>query len=308
MFRNCNIATKKPKSCEDSFGEMAVKPDNSRGDKIPKNSQAILRKRKPSDQLLLKGDFQLSPANKDGGGSHHHISGSDFAVHLESTVDCTQTVQCHFVPEYPDPIQKFNCANSDCEADKCSNIEATESLQRDDCLEQSTKELNNNCKPDKSSSITETALSLKEGCAQTTGSALNNQGSLDCYAGSPFNKSKWDTGTKLYPKASHYQDHTETNSAKGSAVLDTPHKHREANEQYNKETTFVAPSKPQYYSKATYIVLIGDNVKVVNTKLYASLPVRDKYMVKERIPGTNKVKLVLKSSDENERYVKYHST
>ena len=55
------------------------------------------------------------------------------------------------------------------------------------------------------------------------------------------------------------------------------------------------PRRPQFYNKPTYVVLIGDNLRVVNTKVYSSLPLQSKYMVKERITGTNKVKLVLKS-------------
>jgi len=61
---------------------------------------------------------------------------------------------------------------------------------------------------------------------------------------------------------------------------------------------YVAPAKPQYYNKSTYTVLIRDSVRIVNTKVYSSLPLQSKFMVKERISGTNKVKLTLKSCYE----------
>ena len=52
------------------------------------------------------------------------------------------------------------------------------------------------------------------------------------------------------------------------------------------------------FNKPSYPVLIGNNVVVCNTKLFASLPLHDKYMVKERVHGISGVraKLVLKSS------------
>ena len=53
-----------------------------------------------------------------------------------------------------------------------------------------------------------------------------------------------------------------------------------------------------YYKKATYAVLIGNTVRVCNTKLYASLPLCNKYMVKEKIKdasGNARVKLSLKT-------------
>ena len=54
------------------------------------------------------------------------------------------------------------------------------------------------------------------------------------------------------------------------------------------------------YDKLCYAVLIGDTVKVCNTKLYASLPQQNKYMVKERSKD-HRVKLVLMSSST--RYI-----
>ena len=55
------------------------------------------------------------------------------------------------------------------------------------------------------------------------------------------------------------------------------------------------------YKKLTYAVLVGDTVRTCNTKLYASLPLQDKYMVKQRVQypsGVTRIKLVLKSSHE----------
>ena len=53
--------------------------------------------------------------------------------------------------------------------------------------------------------------------------------------------------------------------------------------------------------KQSYVVLIGKSVRTVNTKLYASLPVQNRFMVKQReqnLFGRTIVKLVLKSSHE----------
>jgi len=72
----------------------------------------------------------------------------------------------------------------------------------------------------------------------------------------------------------------------------------EKSKQKEEPVVYAAPSKPQFYNKSTYMVLIRDNVRVVNTKVYSSLPLHSKYMVKERTPGTNKVKLALKSCYE----------
>ena len=55
------------------------------------------------------------------------------------------------------------------------------------------------------------------------------------------------------------------------------------------------------YKKPSYVVLVGDRVRTCNTKLYASLPLRNKYMVKQRVQdstGATRIKLVLKSSNE----------
>ena len=53
--------------------------------------------------------------------------------------------------------------------------------------------------------------------------------------------------------------------------------------------------------RQSYVVLVGSRVRTVNTKLYASLPVHNKFMVKQReqnLFGVTKVKLVLKSNNE----------
>ena len=58
--------------------------------------------------------------------------------------------------------------------------------------------------------------------------------------------------------------------------------------------------------KPSYAVLVGNSVRTYNTKLYASLPLQDKYMIKQRVQdasGATRIKLVLKSS--NERLVNY---
>jgi len=58
------------------------------------------------------------------------------------------------------------------------------------------------------------------------------------------------------------------------------------------------------YNKPTYAVLIGSYVRVYLTKLFAVLPSRSKFMVKERIPsssGMARVKLTLKCSNPLER-------
>ena len=55
------------------------------------------------------------------------------------------------------------------------------------------------------------------------------------------------------------------------------------------------------YKKLTYAVLVGNTVRTCNTKLYASLPLQNKYMVKQRVQdssGATRIRLVLKSSHE----------
>ena len=62
-------------------------------------------------------------------------------------------------------------------------------------------------------------------------------------------------------------------------------------------------TKSAGYNKPTYPVLIGSYVRVYMTKLFAILPQHSKFMVKERLPGMAKVKLTLKSSFSQERYI-----
>ena len=62
------------------------------------------------------------------------------------------------------------------------------------------------------------------------------------------------------------------------------------------------------YNKSTYAVLIGDNVKVYSTSVFAALPRNNKFLVKERhqdLSGVTRVKLTLKST-EKERYTISH--
>ena len=59
------------------------------------------------------------------------------------------------------------------------------------------------------------------------------------------------------------------------------------------------------YRKSTYTVLIGDTVKVYDTRNYAILPLRNHYMVKERIKdasGSTRVKMSLRTFQN--RFVK----
>ena len=59
------------------------------------------------------------------------------------------------------------------------------------------------------------------------------------------------------------------------------------------------------YKKPTYVVLVGDTVRKCNTKLYSSLPLRNKFMVKQRVQdstGATRIKLVLKSGHERYSY------
>lgn len=59
-------------------------------------------------------------------------------------------------------------------------------------------------------------------------------------------------------------------------------------------------------SNASYVVLMGGKVRTLNTKLYASLPLQNKFIVKQReqnLFGVTKVRLVMKSSLE--RLVEY---
>ena len=65
--------------------------------------------------------------------------------------------------------------------------------------------------------------------------------------------------------------------------------------------TTVAVEESKVGQRQSYVVLVGLSIRTVNTKLCASLPVYNKFMVKQReqnLFGVTKVKLVLKSSHE----------
>ena len=65
--------------------------------------------------------------------------------------------------------------------------------------------------------------------------------------------------------------------------------------------TTVAVEESKVEQRQSYVVFVGSSVTTVSTKLYASLPVYNKFMVKQReqdLFGVTKVKLVLKSSHE----------
>lgn len=95
--------------------------------------------------------------------------------------------------------------------------------------------------------------------------------------------------TKIIPKAVAANGFEETKRQKAPVV-------------------FAAPPKPQYYSKSTYAVLIQGSIREVNTKVYSSLPIHSKYLVKERIPGTTKAKLAMKSCYDHKRLVEIIKT
>ncbi|XP_065897065.1 serine/threonine-protein kinase pakF-like isoform X3 [Dysidea avara] len=312
MFRGSHYIfscpVQEPNICEEPVG-VRLKSASARGDKVPKDNQRSSRNKKQSKPALLTTSFQPSLATQDG-GSHRHV-GRVVNIHIDSTPDCAQALEYCFEPEQPDTLQKCDFINAECEPDKhgsaaTSTTAAAKSIQRDH-LQLHSDFLDNDCVPGGNSG-TEPAKSVQkkdDTQLDTVNLAWNNQNSIDCHPSySNTIKSRHKTGivtdTSTAMKTPQYQDHNWTRD--NAVVVDVPHKHGKTKEK--NEATFVAPSKPQYYNKATYIVLIGDSVKPVNTKLYASLPVRDKYMVKERIPGTNKVKLVLKSSDETESEVK----
>ena len=67
------------------------------------------------------------------------------------------------------------------------------------------------------------------------------------------------------------------------------------------ENSLTVSAYNECYKKLTYAVLVGNTVRTCNTKLYASLPLQNKYMVKQRVQdssGATKIRLVLKSSYE----------
>ena len=70
---------------------------------------------------------------------------------------------------------------------------------------------------------------------------------------------------------------------------------------YSMSTSQTLKETVECYKKLTYAVLVGNTVRTCNTKLYASLPLQNKYMVKQRVQdssGATRIRLVLKSSHE----------
>ena len=70
------------------------------------------------------------------------------------------------------------------------------------------------------------------------------------------------------------------------------------------ENPFTVTTCNDCYKKLSYVVLVGNTVRTCNTKLYASLPLQSKYMVKQRVQnssGVTKIQLVVKSTYE--RYI-----
>ena len=67
------------------------------------------------------------------------------------------------------------------------------------------------------------------------------------------------------------------------------------------ENSFTAGNYAGCYFEPSYAVSVGNTVRTYNTKLYASLPQQNKYMVKQRVQDPSratKIKLVLQSSNE----------
>ena len=67
------------------------------------------------------------------------------------------------------------------------------------------------------------------------------------------------------------------------------------------ENSFTAGNYADCNFNHLYPVLVGNTVRTYNTKLFASLPQQNKYMVKQRVrdaSGATKIKLVLQSSNE----------
>lgn len=126
--------------------------------------------------------------------------------------------------------------------------------------------------------------------------SLASSNLTEYYPGS-LKKSSHQT-TAVTTKVPHYHDHiwirdnTTNVDVHGSKM-------QKDNENY------VVPSKAQFYDKGTYPVLIGNRVEVFNTRLFASLPSHNKYMVKEKIP---EMKLMLKSTAEDTRFAKCDGT
>jgi len=138
-----------------------------------------------------------------------------------------------------------------------------------------------------------TALKNTHSVAGSTASITSGYDTVTCTNFSLHACNGMDSSTCTV-KSTHINNDT-TNS---KPVATTGLSKLEKSKRKEEPVVYAAPSKPQFYNKYTYTVLIRDNVRVVNTKVYSSLPLHSKYMVKERVPGTNKVKLAMKSCYE----------
>ena len=79
-------------------------------------------------------------------------------------------------------------------------------------------------------------------------------------------------------------------------TVEQTHQHVENQPKLSVNKVTAATNKITGYNKSTYSVLVGNCVKVYSTTLFASLPHHNKYMVKDRMKETGKVKLTLKSN------------
>lgn len=102
-----------------------------------------------------------------------------------------------------------------------------------------------------------------------------------------------NTGYNAQTAVYRNQVTSHTSNGQWKAYLQVPKQDKviKADENAERKTAY-------YYKKATYTVLIGDTVRVCSTKLYATLPLHNKCMVKERIKdalGNTRVKLSLRT-------------
>ena len=95
---------------------------------------------------------------------------------------------------------------------------------------------------------------------------------------------------------SKYNDHDRHVHTSPDGLLPTKHQHVQKPQPFSTTTVtankVAKANKIAGYNKSTYTVLVGNSVKVYSTKL-SSLPHHNKFMVKERMKETNKVKLIL---------------
>ena len=279
VLRECHLSlplhlVKKPNSCKEPVGVTSLHLDTERSDRTSLKRNQASSKHKKLFHPHLSDNFQ--PLVTDGC--------NDILVDCEQATEHNKPKLCH----------QHDFFNDYCESDKCSSGRITKTLNNP-LHSEFSKHDGDHVKTEVDKLIhRQDSVQQNANCL-----ALNDQTDVEHYPGSSNTiNSKYQTGTvtETTTKASHIW------SRDNAAVIDLPYTHPEKTMEKN-EGILAVPSKPQYYHKSTYVVLIRDEVKVVNTKLYASLPSRNKYIVKERIPGMNKVKLALKSSDEDERFV-----